>query len=183
MELVHVSGESIEPGQVLRPYELTGRLREPLDLARRALDGDQAARSTLLTGQDRLRNTFKTHPEMQMVLMEVVFERVRAELAPALPSQLESAFCWPTLEMARWFQATYRPTGVIHRCLLTEGDAIARESSFVVGGVDLSARFDDAIRAVEQRGVRYWTIDAPHEYPEVLVRGTAIVAEVLPGDR
>lgn len=71
---------------------------------------------------------------------------------------------------------------MIHRCLLTEGDAVARESTFVVGGVDLAARFDDAIRQVEQRAVRYWTTDGPYDHPEVLIRGTVIVAEVLPGE-
>ena len=182
MELFHVGGSPIEPGRAIRPYALKAELRDALDLARRALDGDAGARSALLTARGYLRHRFRSDPDMQMVLMETVFERVRAELAPDLPGRFESAFFWSTVELARWFHGRYRPTGVIHRCIVTEGDPVALDSSFVVGGVDLAARLDDAVAKVEERARRYWTTDGPQQYPEVLVRGTVIVAEVLPAD-
>ena len=179
MDLFHVSASPIAPGQAIRPYVLKAELRDALDLVRRALDGDAGARSALLTARGYLRRRFRSDPDTQMVLMETVFERVRVELAPTLPGRFESAFCWPTRELAQWFHDRYRPTGVIHRCVLTEGDQVARDSSFVVGGVNLSARLDDALRPVEQRATRYWMTDEPLAYPEVLVRGRVIVVEAL----
>ena len=116
MELFHVAGGPIEPGQAIRPYALGPGLRDALDLVRRALDEDAGARSALLTARGRLRQRFRSDPEMQLVVIEAVFERVRAELAPSLSSRFESAFFWPTVELAERFRARYRPAGVIHRC-------------------------------------------------------------------
>lgn len=86
---------------MLRPYELAVSLRTLLDLERRALDGDAQARSEMVTTQGYLRERFRSAPNMQMVLMETVFEHVRVDRAPTMPSRFEAAFCWPTVEMAR----------------------------------------------------------------------------------
>ena len=179
MQLFHVSDRPIDPGQALRRYGLATDKSDVLAPAFRMLDGDSLARSMLLTRTGRLRRRFRSDPDMQLVLIEALFERTRVQVAPDLPSRLTSVFLWPTVELARDFRERYRPRGLIHRCLLTEGLALSRDASLVAARVDLAAVIDDEIQTIERRAVRYWTTDGAIDYPEILVQGTVVVAAIL----
>jgi hypothetical protein len=112
------------------------------------------------------------------VIIEVIFERVRAVIAPELPSRLESTFLWPTTALAHDFRRRFRTRGIVHECHIVDGEPVPRDAALIVSGVDLSARLDDETRRIEHRAVRYWAGDHEIAYPEVLLRGKAIVVEV-----
>ncbi len=179
MQLFHVGDGVIAPGRELRKYRLAEDKRDVLELVHLALDGNLEARTTLLTGTGRLRRRFRSDPTMQLVLIEAIFERVRLRVAPGLPSRFDSVFLWPTLRLAQDFRERYRSHGLIHRCVLVEGDPLSRDASFVAAGMDLSVPVDDEVRKIEQRAVEYWRADAHISYPEVLVQGIVVVTEVL----
>jgi hypothetical protein len=179
VDLFHVSDTRIEPGQALRRYVIPEHLREALALVGKVLDGDGLARVALLADDGTLGTQFRGDPNVQLVLIEAVFERVRLEAAPQLPSRLESTFLWPTVGLADRFRERYRPRGIVHRCTLAEGMPVWRDASVVAVGVDLAASFDDEIARLEGRARRYWSSDPPFDYSELLVRGTVVVAEVL----
>jgi hypothetical protein len=153
-------------------------MAEELDLVRGALAGTDAARDTLLTRTGHLRPPFANSPEFGLVILEAIFEQVRAASAPELPSRLESTFLWPTAGLARDFHQRFRAHGTIHACRIMEGVALPRDAALVVAGVDLTAMLDDEARRIEDRALRYWTADSEIAYPEVLLRGTAIVTHV-----
>ena len=176
--LFHVGRGPIAPGQQLRPYELATKMAGTLDLVRRALVGEAPARSELLTADGHLRRQFSSNPEVGLVILEAIFERVRAEIAPGLPSRLESVFLWPTTELAFDFRRRFLPNGTVHRCRIETGTPLPRDATFVVAGVKLSAVLDQEARNVEQRARSYWTTSEEIAYPEVLVRGTVVVTEV-----
>jgi hypothetical protein len=178
-DFFHVGAGRIEPGAALHPYELVATHAEPFTLVRRALDRDPSARAALLTRTGRLRHRFRADPEMQLVILEAIFERVRARHAPTLSGRLDAVFLWPTLDLARDFRARFRPNGTIHRCRIVDGKPLTRDASLVVVGVDLAAVLDDEARRVEQHAVRYWSSDTPIAYPEVLVHGTVVVVEAI----
>jgi hypothetical protein len=114
------------------------------------------------------------------VVIEAIFERVRAAIAPRLPSRLESTFLWPTAVLAQDFRKRFRTHGTVHECRIVDGDPLPRDATLVVSGVDLSARFDEEALRIEARAVRYWTADDKIIYPEVLLQGTAVVTQIHP---
>jgi hypothetical protein len=160
MHLFHVGEEEIEAGQALRQYALPDDLVDAAGLVGRMLAGDGQARAALMTDEGCLRQLFASDPRMQLVLIEAVFERVRAGVALSMLSRFETVFVWPTVELAQAFRARYRPRGVIHRCSLVDGDVLMRDASLVAVPVDLSAVLDNEIRAIEARATatpRYWS--------------------------
>jgi hypothetical protein len=175
----HVGEGTIEAGQALRPYALPEALADAVGLVGRMLDWEARARAALLTDDGRLRRQYTADPMMQLVFIEAIFERARARVAPTLPSRFASVFLWPTVALAQAFRDRYRPRGVIHRCVLVDGEALPRDASLVAVGMDLSAVLDDELRAIEERAVRYWSADGPFAYAELLVQGTVTVTEAL----
>jgi hypothetical protein len=55
------------------------------------------------------------------------------------------------------------------------GDVLARDASLVAVRLDLGGAFADEAGRLAERAVRYWSADDPIEWPELLVRGTALV--------
>jgi hypothetical protein len=177
MELYHVSGGTIPPGQVLRPYRLTAQQRAIFRLTERLLAGDVTAQTRLTTHRGQLRRRFQREAATQLGILEAVFEQTRRRVAPALPTRLGGVFAWPTLALAHWFRDAYRPDGVIHGCRLLAGEVLLRDATLIGAGVDLAAPLGPQLVAVTARAERYWTEAPPGDVCEVLARGVVAVLD------
>jgi hypothetical protein len=182
MAFFHVAHGPLAPGTLLRPYSLAQERPETLTLVTGLLDGDAPARVALLTEVGRLRERYRTDPEMQLVFIEAVFERARLTVAPDLPSGFDSVYLWPTLTSTQTFRDRYRPRGVILRCTIEEGRPVSRDPSFVAIGMDLAGVVEDEVRLIERRALAYWTTEPAADIAEILVRGRVIATDVLPSE-
>ena len=125
--LFHVSTQAIAAGQHLRSYTISADHAALIRLAGAALDAGPEAVRKLLAGETFARLQEQGGYQVEMVLLEAVFERGRARSTPQLPSRLESVYVWRTLDLARQFRAAYRPDGIIHRCALVAGTTVERD--------------------------------------------------------
>jgi hypothetical protein len=117
-------------------------------------------------------------PDVQQVLLEALFERVRERVAPDRPSRLACAFAWLNIEWARWFRDTYILDGHLYRCSWQDGTILVRDAAWLIDN-DLSGPTDEVVRRIEPRAEQYWLGDDPAQIPEVLIHGTAVVDEAI----
>jgi hypothetical protein len=117
-----------------------------------------------------------------MVVLEAIFEHTRKMMAPNLPCRLDCIFTWPTLEIAREFRETYIPEGVIHRCRITEGEAVMLDGGQLPPGISLSdlspGVFSAEFRDTQSRAEKYWLAQEPPILSELLVMGSVKVVGV-----
>jgi hypothetical protein len=179
--LFHVSSRPIGAGQHLRPYHMRRRYGSLLVAANDALTRGADAAARLLASAEWVRLAARREYIPEFVLLETVFERSRAEIAPMLPSRLDAVFGWRTLELARQFRLRYRPDGAIYRCIAQGDAATERDGALVAAGINLALPLADELRAVAERATRYWRGEEPMAMPEVLVAGALIVQEQIHG--
>jgi hypothetical protein len=119
-----------------------------------------------------------------MVVLEAIFEHNRKKLASHLPSRLDCAFVWPTLELAKKFREQFIPEGVIHRCCIMQGETVELDGSLLPPGIDLSDLspeiFSAEFQAALLRAEKYWLAQESPKLPELLVVGNVEVVKVEP---
>ena len=180
--LLHVSDMALPVGTELRPYAIAQNHRELLRLAVRAIDKGPDAVVDLLAGAAWSHLVTLGDYLAGMVLLEAVFERVRLQIAPDLPSRFGVVFAWGTLADAVRYRDAYLPAGVIHRCAVVAGRSVERDGSLVVRAFE-EANFAHPQATgrsrADEHAVRYWRGQVPMAHPEVLVEGTVVVEEVV----
>jgi hypothetical protein len=117
-----------------------------------------------------------------MVVLEAIFEHTRRKIASHLPSRLDCVFIWPKLELAKNFRDQYIPEGVIHRCCITQGEAVELDGSLLPPGIHLSdlshAMFSAEFQATQLRAEKYWVAQDVSNLSELLVVGNVEVVSV-----
>ena len=177
--MFHVSARAITAGQRLRSYTVSADYAALIRLAGEMLDGGPGAVRHLLASDTFAHLQGQGGYQVEMVLLEAVFERARMHGAPELPSRLDSVYVWRTLALARQFQTAYRPSGIIHRCALVTGTTAEHDGALIAAGIDLKRPLEEELAQVAQRAERYWRANEPMRLPETLVRGTVVVEAVV----
>jgi hypothetical protein len=183
--LFHVAARALPAGRALRPYAVARDYPALVRLAREALDAGPDAVRLLLAGEAWGRLLGQGGHQAEMVLLEAAFERARVRTAPWSPSRLDAVYAWGTFSLADRFRAEYRPTGIIHRCVLVAGTTVERDGALVVEAFEvanLASPSGEDLRRLETRAARYWRAQAPMALPELLVHGTVVVGAVVEGD-
>ena len=181
--LFHVAVPALAIGHVLSPYAFAQRSLDLLQQADRALEvggGDAVAELVAGAAWTRLQDS-GGYP-VEMILLEAVFERVRRQATPDLPSRFGAVFAWRTLALANRYQVAYHPTGVIHSCRLVAGRRVERDGALLVEvfeHADLKHPQGADLRWVEEQAQRYWRGQHPMTFPEVLVHGTVVVEGIV----
>jgi hypothetical protein len=110
-----------------------------------------------------------------MIVLESIFEHVRRKINPSLPCRMDSIFVWPTLDVARTFKNEYIPGGVIHRCIIREGNGILLDGGLLPPGIDLSdlrkEYFTNEYYSTITRAEKYWRVSSEPTLPELLING------------
>ena len=118
-----------------------------------------------------------------MVVLESIFENERQLINPEFSSRLDSIFAWPTIEVARRFKKDYIPDGVIHRCIVKNGNAIEMCGDLLPPGIDLSNLneriFSRQLEATSLRAKTYWKQLNKAILPELLIDGTVLVEAII----
>jgi hypothetical protein len=184
--LYHVSGTALPAGHVLQQYALARDCHEPLARISQARQSGLRAVVDLIAS-DVWHSLPNCGPYPRpMMLLEAVFEWMRVQSAPALPSRLAAVFAWETLALANRYRAAYRPGGVIHRGQLVSGRSATHDAALIVGAFEAADLITPTMRdvqLVEERAARYWRGLAPMALPEVLVHGDLVVESVIdPGE-
>lgn len=179
--LFHVAKGPIPVGQRLRPYHLRTTYEPLVVAALEALATDTDAVARLLANAEWVRLAARREYLCELILLEAIFERTRTQVAPLLPSRLDTVFGWRTLATAQVFRARYRPDGAIYRCAAVGRAGTARDGALVAAGIDLARSLAGELGAVEQRAIRYWKGEEPMELPEMLIEGTLIIQERVTG--
>jgi hypothetical protein len=126
---------------------------------------------------------FKPEDLKMMIVLEAIFEQVRAELAPWLPSRMNCVFTWSNIELADRFRSEYAPGGTIHRCRVMEGSAVELDGGLLPPGInlaDLSPRtLADEVKATRARAEKYWNAQALPDFPELLIVGKVAVVDLV----
>lgn len=180
-----VSTVPLAAGDQLRPYYL-----------QRYADMIEATMAAIAAGEDALCDHCQSDawlrlplpdefpalgPEQltMMIVLEALFELVRRQEAPRLPSRLKSIFSWPERELAHRFREAYVPGGIIHRCVIRSGSALDCDGALLPPGINLDQNGPLAlageVHRVRQRAERYWRRDHTPEFPELLVSGSVEV--------
>jgi hypothetical protein len=178
-ELYHVSEAPLDERLVLAKYDFGKREGQRLGLMRAALQaGPESVRALLFTdrwlkaaGDDTIKAT--------NVLLELILELARLRVAPHLPSRWECVFALRSVEDARAYRQTYRPTAHIYRCELASGDLLTFDMQLASRGIDLAAPIADELRRLEERAGFYWRQVGPMAAPELLTTGTVVVRGVV----
>jgi len=116
-----------------------------------------------------------------MIVLEAIFEQVRASLALSLPSRLDCVFAWRSLELARRFHIQYLPEGTIHSCRVIEGSAVELDGGLLPPGInlmDLSPKvLSNELLTTQARAEKYWNAQASPDFPELLVKGSVEIVD------
>ncbi|AAR34945.1 GrpB family protein [Geobacter sulfurreducens] len=180
-----VSSVPLAPGAWLRPYYLQ-RYGAMINAAIAALSTGEKAllaycqkEAWLLLEMPQEIPSLKPEQLKMMIVLEALFEQVRHEEAPTLPSRLASIFTWPVPGVAQRFRDAYFPGGVIHRCVIRSGSALEFDGALLPPGINLDQAgplaMAEEVRRVRQRAERYWRRAHEPEFPELLVQGTVEV--------
>ncbi|BEH10446.1 MULTISPECIES: hypothetical protein [Geobacter] len=107
----------LAPGAWLRPYYLQ-RYGAMIKAAMEALASGEIAllahcqkEAWLLLEMPQEIPSLKPEQLKMMIVLEALFEQVRHEKAPTLPSRLASIFTWPVPEVAQRVREAYSPGG------------------------------------------------------------------------
>ena len=118
-----------------------------------------------------------------MVVLESIFENERQLINPEFSSRLDSIFAWPTIEVAQSFKKDYIPNGVIHRCIVKNGNAIEMCGDLLPPGIDLNNLnakiFSRQLENTTLRARTYWKQLNKAILPELLIKGTVLVESVI----
>lgn len=179
MELLHVGNSALPSNSPVKPFSFKANQERYLYLMTSALKSGPSAVHSLLLADHwvSLRINKGTHAES--VLIETVFELVRQNQHSLRPCRWESAFFFDSVESAERFRSNYRPNGIIHRCEIENGEPFIADMALINPGINLHANIEDELNNMYARAAEYWQSHGPMSWPEILVKGTVIVKEVL----
>lgn len=188
MTVFRVDHKAIPPGDRLRRYHMHQYARLVAQLQSFIEAGSSSLARHLSAPEwqriDLSERTIGLESDVvkMLVVLEAIFEHTRKRSATNLPSRLDCVFAWPTLEVAREFREEYIPEGVIHRCCITEGEAVTLDGGLLPPGISLSDLspevFSAEFQASQSRAEKYWLAQEPPTLSELLVVGNVEVVGV-----
>ncbi len=171
----HVSREALQEGWTLKPTCLARTCHIFFPAIQQALDqGPEAV-------QDLLRNA-KLDPiqspgsrRLSTVLIEYIFEEVRAMGFPNRPRRLQSVFLFSSESAVRRYLTNYaRERWWIYKCIVERGDQFFANMALINRiEIDIDADMEPQLVAIKQTARRYWAggKSSNMDWPEVLVVG------------
>jgi len=187
MTVYHVGHMSLQPGEQLRRYYMHQHAQLVTQVKSMIDDGDVAFVHYLSTPewQDLTIKgkvvVQKSDDLKMMIVLEAIFEQVRAKLALSLPSRLDCVFAWRSLELARRFRIQYLPEGTIHSCRVIEGSAVELDGGLLPPGINLTDLSPEVLSnellTTQARAEKYWKAQASPDFPELLVKGSVEIVD------
>lgn len=136
---------------------------------------DMKKEKNLLLNNDTLNLVFKTINDSAMITRELVFEEVRKELNPNLPSRLKCLYvCKTKNEIKDWiniFSRTNKKDFQIVKLKLT-GNIFTGDASFIL-------RQNISLNRKKKQAKMYWNGEKKDNINEYLFIGTAVVEDIL----
>jgi len=183
----HVGHTSLQPGEQLRRYYMH-QYAQLVTQVKSVIDDGVIAFVHFLSTPEWQDLTLKDQVVEQesddlkmMIVLEAIFEQVRASLALSLPSRLDCVFAWRSLELARRFHIQYLPEGTIHSCRVIEGSAVELDGGLLPPGInlmDLSPKvLSNELLTTQARAEKYWNAQASPDFPELLVKGSVEIVD------
>ncbi len=188
LTVFRVDRQTISPGIRLRRYYMR-QYAQLIDQMQSVIEAGSSllARHLLTPEWQNLELSDKTvglesDVVKMMVVLEAIFEHTRIKVASALPRRLDCVFVWPTWELAQEFRGQYIPEGVIHRCCITNGEAVELDGGLLPPGIALSDLSDEVFSAeflaTQLRAEKYWAAQELPDLSELLVMGNVEVVGV-----
>jgi hypothetical protein len=119
-----------------------------------------------------------------MIVLEAVFEGVRLEKYPHIPSRQDATFVWPSIDLAREFRARYIPDGHMHLCEILNGTATLRDGALLPPGIDIHIASIEELQTefahTRARAERYWRGGDSMAMPELMVNGQVRIVSAIP---
>ena len=187
-EVFRVDRSPMPPGTLVNPYYMASHLRL-IDEARLAVDSgapglldylrtariaDANSQPEELPASDRLR---------MMIVLEAVFESVRLDICPHIPSRHEATFVWSSVDLAKRFRAEYLPTGQIHSCEISNGTATLRDGALLPPGINIRLSTVEELQIelarTTARAEQYWRGEQPMTTPELMVKGQVRIVSAM----
>lgn len=180
MDLYHISLFPIDTGEIIKPYSFLQRQYRYVDLVNIALQSSNPETIRSLFLNDELISIRTNSPSnFASAFIEVVFENVRKTYFKDVPSRYKCSFLFDSLEVVHRFKNVYRHPGIIHKCELVNGEVYKRDMTLVNNSIDLTKDPFQELEKLKQRAVTYWEGNAPYDFPETLLYGTAKVTEII----
>lgn len=136
---------------------------------------DMKKEKNLLLNNDTLNLVFKTINDSAMITRELVFEEVRKELNPNLPSRLKCLYvCRTKNEIKDWiniFSRTNKKDFQIVKLKLN-GNIFTGDASFIL-------RQNISLNRKKKQAKMYWNGEKKDNINEYLFIGTAVVEDIL----
>lgn len=177
--LWHVSPSPIAPGQALNSYQPDAGY---LFMVRQAIDNGIPFLETLLQADVMTSAKTRTGVVLPSFLIEVIFEKVRAEDFPERPSRVGSVHLFRDVEAARRFNTQFRAGRAgIYEVRREAGDMFASFMDWVTPGIELQVPVTEQLDQMRARARGYWRGDAstPADYPEALVTGRVVITRLV----
>lgn len=179
LRLIHVSPQQLTIGTHLNGYGVSNDPNWQIIY-------DAAAQPESLT-RDLLTRWYATHTMVATVVTEAIYERVRRDEFPNVPSRLGSAFACGRPEAAMYFALLYRSGRPVWFYELSAKEQWIADMKGLNPSIELDAHpIDVALDRLNQRANAYWgslTQDeaAGFELPEIVLpqRGQ-VVRELTP---
>lgn len=104
------------------------------------------------------------------ILIEIVYEQVRIEIDPALPSRWDCHYLFDALTFARRFRDERRPGYAIYSCEC-EGPALCFDMATVSKGLSDLVHLSLELDQLRVRAITYWGGLVKPTFPEILATG------------
>lgn len=182
MELYKFAPSPIPIGDVVRPFSFKDRFMPYLQFADSTFNSEPETIRSLLLNDQLISIRTNTASNFPTSLIEIAFEHARTKLFPELPSRLESSYFFESIDLARQFKSTYNRIGYIYKCKFIDGLIFKGDMTLVNQGIDLNIDISVEISMLKDRAIQYWSASKPMKIPEILVKGTVTVQDVIEKD-